>query len=78
MHTAGRKVEEIMTPDPCAIGEDETLETVVAMMERHRVKRMPVTRAGRLIGIVSRANLMHALQAYPRRQRTARRRFHYP
>jgi len=66
VHTAGRTVEEIMTPDPCTIGEDETLETVVAMMERHRVKRMPVTRAGRLIGIVSRANLMHALASLTR------------
>ena len=30
VHTAGRTVEEIMTPDPCRIGEDETLEAVVA------------------------------------------------
>ncbi len=30
-------------------------------MERHRVKRLPVTKDGRLVGIVTRANLMHAL-----------------
>jgi CBS domain-containing protein len=65
-HTAGRKVEEIMTPEPCTIDEDETLEAVVEMMERRRVKRIPVTRAGRLIGIVSRANLMHALASLTR------------
>jgi len=29
VHTSGRKVEEIMTPDPWTIGEDETLEAVV-------------------------------------------------
>jgi CBS domain-containing protein len=65
-HTAGRKIEEIMTPEPCTIDEDETLEAVVEMMERRRVKRIPVTRAGRLIGIVSRANLMHALASLTR------------
>jgi CBS domain-containing protein len=66
VHTTGRKVEEIMTPEPCTIGEEETLEAVVKMMERRRVKRIPVTRAGRLVGIISRANLMHALASLTR------------
>jgi CBS domain-containing protein len=65
-HSAGRKVEEIMTPDPRTIGEDETLETVVDTMERHHVKRLPVTRGGRVVGIISRANLMHALASLAR------------
>jgi CBS domain-containing protein len=60
-HSLGRKVEDIMTPDPWTIGQDETLEAVVDTMERHHVKRLPVTRRGRMVGIVSRANLMHAL-----------------
>lgn len=65
-HSSGRKVEEIMTPDPRTIGEDESLEAVVDTMERHHVKRLPVTRDGRVIGIVSRANLMHALASLSR------------
>ena len=65
-HSSGRKVEEIMTPDPRTIGDDETLEAVVDTMERHHVKRLPVTRDGRVIGIVSRANLMHALASLSR------------
>jgi CBS domain-containing protein len=65
-HSAGRKVEEIMTPDPRTIGEDETLEAVVDTMERHRVKRLPVTRGGRVVGIISRANLLHALASLSR------------
>jgi CBS domain-containing protein len=65
-HSSGRKVEEIMTPDPRTIGEDETLETVVEVMERHHVKRLPVTRGGRVVGIISRANLMHALASLTR------------
>jgi CBS domain-containing protein len=65
-HSAGRKVEEIMTPHPWTIAEGERLEGVVDMMERHHVKRLPVTRGGRMVGIVSRANLMHALASIAR------------
>jgi CBS domain-containing protein len=65
-HSSGRKVEEIMTPDPRTIGEDETLEAVVGTMEQHHVKRLPVTRGGRVVGIISRANLMHALASLSR------------
>src|SRR5579864_9707198 len=61
VHASGRKVEEIMTPEPCVVGEDVALEHVVELMERRRIKRLPVVRDGRLVGIVSRANLMHAL-----------------
>ena len=61
VHSAGRKVAEVMTPDPYTIDEDASLEAVVEAMERRRIKRLPVVRGGRLVGIVSRANLMHAL-----------------
>lgn len=55
-----------MTPDPRTIGEDATLEAVVDTMERHHVKRLPVTRGERVVGIISRANLMHALASLSR------------
>jgi CBS domain-containing protein len=61
VHTAGRRVEEVMTPDPCTVSEDDSLETVVGLMERRHVKRLPVLRDGKLVGIVSRANLMDAV-----------------
>jgi len=61
VHTAGRTVEDVMTPEPATIGEDDSLETVVELMERRHVKRLPVVKGGRLVGIVSRANLMDAL-----------------
>src|SRR6516164_8265767 len=64
VRTSGRKVEDVMTPDPWTVREDDSLETVVEMMERHHVKRLPVTRGGRMVGIVSRANLLHALATY--------------
>jgi CBS domain-containing protein len=66
VHTSGRKVGEIMTPDPQIATENESLETVVEKMERHHIKRLPVMRGGQMVGIVSRANLMHALASLAR------------
>ena len=61
VHTRGRKVEEVMSRDPITVTEDTALDEVVRLMERHRIKRLPVVRAGQLVGIVTRANIMHAL-----------------
>jgi CBS domain-containing protein len=61
VHAYGRKVSEIMTADPVFVGEDDSLEAVVEAMERRHIKRLPVMRDGRLVGIVSRANLVHAV-----------------
>jgi CBS domain-containing protein len=66
VHQSGRRVSEVMTRNPHTISEDETLESVVTLMERHRVKRLPVMRNGQLVGIVSRANLLHALASLAR------------
>jgi CBS domain-containing protein len=60
VHASGRKIEEVMTGDPLTVTEDDPLETVVDLMERRHVKRLPVLRDGKMVGIVSRANLMHA------------------
>ena len=49
-----------MTADPICVTDDDSLQTVVELMERGRVKRLPVIRDGRLVGIVSRANLVDA------------------
>jgi len=61
IHSHGRKVEDVMTPDVRTVGPDAALEDIVKLMERHRVKRVPVVENGKLIGIVSRANLLRAL-----------------
>jgi CBS-domain-containing membrane protein len=55
-----------MTADPITISEDTPLEEVVRAMERHRIKRLPVVRGKNVVGIVSRANLMHALASLGR------------
>jgi CBS domain-containing protein len=57
----GRKVADVMTPSPITITEDTSLDQVVHLMETRRIKRLPVMRDRKLVGIVSRANLLHAL-----------------
>jgi CBS domain-containing protein len=56
-----RKVGEIMTRNIIAVAPQTALSEVVGLMEKHRVKRLPVIDGGRLVGIVSRANLVRAL-----------------
>jgi CBS domain-containing protein len=58
-----------MTPDPVTIVEDTPLSEIVQLMERRRIKRVPVMRGKKLIGIVSRANLVHALASLAREAR---------
>jgi CBS domain-containing protein len=61
VHTHGRHVKDVMTAEPITIAEDAGLDEAVEVMESRRVKRLPVVRDGQVVGIVSRANLLHAL-----------------
>jgi CBS domain-containing protein len=62
----GRKVSDVMTSEPLTIAEDATLEEIVTSMETNGVKRLPVMRGDKLIGIVSRANLLQAVASLAR------------
>ena len=55
------KVGDVMTHDPVTIDEDALLKRVAQLMQEHGIKRIPVTRAGELVGIVSRADLLQAI-----------------
>ncbi|HEX3575774.1 MAG TPA: CBS domain-containing protein [Rhodopila sp.] len=57
----GRHVRDVMTDDVLSIAQDAPLEEVVATMEKNRIKRLPVTADGRVVGVVSRADLLRAL-----------------
>ena len=57
----GRTVAEVMTHEPKTVAEDTPLDAIVRRMEKNRIKRLPVVRGKRVVGIVSRANLLHAL-----------------
>jgi len=57
----GRRVEEVMSTNVVAASEDTPLGQIAALLERHRIKRVPILRNGKLVGIVSRSNLIQAL-----------------
>jgi CBS domain-containing protein len=61
VETHARKVGEAMSGDVLAVAPGDALETVVELMQKRRVKRLPVIEDGKLVGIVSRADLVHAL-----------------
>lgn len=54
----GQHAEDVMTRDVVATSEDAPLPEIAALLEKHHVKRVPVLRDGKLVGIVSRANLL--------------------
>jgi CBS-domain-containing membrane protein len=60
-HSRGRKVAEVMTREVASVDEATPVEAIVRLMERHRIKRVPMLRDGALVGIVTRANLLRAL-----------------
>ncbi len=55
---AGRKVGDIMTPDPFTVSEGMQLDEVAGIMEARRVKRLPVMRKDRLVGIITRSDFL--------------------
>jgi CBS domain-containing protein len=65
----GRRVRDVMTQDVVTVSADAPLEDVVESMERHRIKRVPVTEGNRIIGVVSRSDLMRALVVAERHDR---------
>jgi CBS domain-containing protein len=69
--THGRKVEEIMTSDLVSVTEDTPLDEIVQLMERRRIKQVPVLAGELLLGIVSRTDLLRALARALDEQSTA-------
>ena len=59
----GVKASEIMTKAVVTAGEDTPLWQIAETLEKKNIKRLPVVRDGRVVGIVSRANLVQALTA---------------
>jgi CBS-domain-containing membrane protein len=57
----GRRVEDVMTPDPITVDEETPLEQLVRLMEKNDIKRLPVMSGRMLKGIVTRSNLLQAV-----------------
>jgi len=60
-HMRGTEVRDVMTREVLTIGPDEELETLAEMMVRRRVNPTPVVEDGRLVGIVSRADVVRTI-----------------
>lgn len=59
----GRKVADIMSRNVVSASEDTSIDALVGLMEKHHVKRIPILRDGKLIGVVTRSNLLQAVAA---------------
>lgn len=65
-HSHGNRVAEVMTTDVQSVEDSTPLEDIVDLMEKHRIKRVPVLCGGELVGIITRSNLMHAMVSMAR------------
>jgi len=61
----GRTAREVMTQPAHSVPPETPLGEVVRLMERHRIKRLPVVERGKLVGLVTRTDLLRALVSRP-------------
>ncbi|WP_027035462.1 CBS domain-containing protein [Mesorhizobium ciceri] len=61
VHANGRRIEEVMSQDVITASPAASLAMVVELMTRHHVKRIPVVDAGKVVGIITRSDLLRTL-----------------
>ena len=61
----GSAARDVMTARPLAVADGTTVGHAARLMEKHKVRRLPVLRDGRVIGVVSRSDLLRALLPAP-------------
>lgn len=66
------RAQDIMTRDVVSVVENTPIAEIASLLETHRIKRVPVFRGERLVGIVSRANLIQALAVSSRARKALR------
>jgi len=52
--------EAIMSRDPMCIEEDAEVEQAIQLMRKHHFIRLPVVRNGKLVGVISRGDILRA------------------
>jgi CBS domain-containing protein len=57
----GRRVDQIMTPNPVTIREDTSVEEIVRLIERHKVRRFPVMKGDEIVGMVTQTDFLTAI-----------------
>jgi CBS domain-containing protein len=63
MRSHSHHVTDVMTRSVVTVEEHTDLKEIASLMQRHGIKRVPVVRDGKVVGIVSRANLLQGLLA---------------
>lgn len=62
-------VRDVMRTPVVTVSESTRVEEIAEILQQHHIKRVPVLRDGRLVGIVARADLIRALSELPARSR---------
>jgi CBS domain-containing protein len=57
----GANVSDVMRSEPITCGPDDTLERAATLMHDHHISRLPVTEAGKLVGIIARGDILRAV-----------------
>ncbi|TIS55837.1 CBS domain-containing protein [Mesorhizobium sp.] len=57
------KVADLMTSDVVVADKETPIEQIAALMQEHGIKRIPILKGQRLVGVVSRADLLRAFLA---------------
>ncbi len=65
--THGRRAEDVMTREVVTVTPDTPVGEIAEILERRRIKRVPVVEDSKIVGIVSRANLLHGLATHKAR-----------
>lgn len=61
----GMRARDVMTAEVVTVSPEADIAEIAALLDRKHIKRVPVVDQGRLVGIVSRANLLRGLMAVP-------------
>jgi CBS domain-containing protein len=61
----GRYVEDVMTPEVVTVAENTPLAEIAGLLHSKRLKRVPVTNDGHVVGVVSRADILRVLISAP-------------
>lgn len=57
----GKDVKTIMSKIVISVAEDTPVEEIAQLMTRHKIKRLPVMKGDKVVGIVSRADIVNAI-----------------
>jgi CBS domain-containing protein len=57
----GLRVADIMSPEVIAVDEETLVGEVAMLLSKRKIKRVPVMRNGKMVGIISRADIVQAV-----------------